>query len=101
MVDGLPERKFIVSPQDVAIARLSQPFVLMGSNPSLVGENIIVFLEYVAHGGSLVVKDASSTALTGTITETLDLTASPLRVDGGVILTATVKIAKGFYVVVK
>lgn len=101
MVDGLPERTFVVSPQDVAIARISQPFVLMGSNPAFVGANMIVFLEYVAHGGSLVVKDASSSALTGTITDTLDLTASPLRVDGGVVLTGTVKIAKGFYIVVR
>jgi len=98
--NGLPrsQNRIILSPQDIASARLNNQFAVYGTDPSFTGDNKIVFLEYVAHGGSLVIKDKDSNAVSGTITGTLDLSCAPMRLDGGVVLTGSVLIAKGFFI---
>ncbi len=100
-VDGLPrytERKQLTE-RDLELARINNQFILEGTDPSKVADNIIIFLEYVAHGGSLQISDKDDTTIGGTVTETLDLTKAPMRLDGGVKLTGTVLLAKGFYIV--
>ena len=38
----------------------------------MTGHKLIIFIEYVQHGGSLVIQDKDSQPVTGTVTETLE-----------------------------
>ena len=93
---GIPARQ--IDGQTLYTPKINNQFVLFGASPSLLGDDIIVFLEYMEGSGGVIVKDKNSAAISGTLIAPLDLSSSPIRLDGGVIFTGTVLIAKGYYI---
>lgn len=97
MAYGLPDTKANITHEMINQARAENPFVLSGTDPSLTDDKIIVFLDMVC-SSSFVISDKEDYAISGTLTANLDMTASPLRVDGGVKLTGEILFAKGFFI---
>lgn len=101
---GLPDVRpnRILSEMDIASARLNSQFLLKGINPSipskLANKDVIVFLEYVQASTTIELQDANSISIVAGIVSPLDLTRSPLRIDGGLKIVGTVLIAKGFVI---
>lgn len=102
MIDGLPigNPRRVIDGNTLKSARANNQFAISGSNPTLKRADIIVFLEYVSATGTFILKDYNGVAVSTAITGPLDFTAAPLRLDGGIEITGTVTIAKGFYVVI-
>lgn len=96
-VDGLPRAKQFQHLEGLDVARTNNQFVLRSPDLELLTPEGTVMLEYV-QGTNFVVQDANGVAVTGTIPSALDLAYAPLRLDGGVKLTGTVLIAKGYVV---
>lgn len=80
--------------------KINNQFVLTGVNPAVGSLDLVYFLEYV-QGTNFTIKDRDGNAVTGVIPSLLDLTKAPLRMEGGITITGTVLIAKGFSVVAK
>lgn len=111
VVNGLPKsrrpRKYSQSELDKAKA--NNQFVIQGTNPVYPGnfpdgKDIIVFLEYVQSTGTFTIEgidDTTTKVLTGAVVSSMELSHSPLRLDGGVKLNGTILIAKGFYLIVE
>lgn len=88
--------------------KLDNQFLLQGTDPTFPQgfpntEDVIVFLEYVQASTTYTIEGAVVGVLTGSLASTipLDLTHSPLRLDGGVKLNGTILMAKGFWLPVK
>ena len=103
--NGLPkfkEKRYSFTQADLDFAKINNPFILKGTDPKFIeigsNDKLIVFLEYVQHGGSLVIKDKNGVAISDTITEILEIDHSPLRMEGGIELTGIIKFAKGYYI---
>ncbi len=98
-INGLPQgtHRPILTDHEIVVGQLNNQFVLNGNDPSFIGNNIIVFLEQV-NSTSFVINDKDGIAISDTITEPINLTASPMRIDGGVQLSGSIAFAKGFYI---
>ncbi len=89
-----------ISKEDIEQAAINNQLTLSGASPEFIEANAIIFLEYVEYtANSLVVKNGAGEAKSGTLVGTiLNLTKAPLRLEGGVILTGAVTLAKLFYI---
>lgn len=111
VVDGLPKsgRHRLYSQIELDHARNNNKFLIRGTNPVFPGaltsdHDIIVFLEYVQSSTTFTISGIDGDTvviLTDSIVSPMDLTHAPLRLDGGVLLTGTILIATGFYLIVK
>lgn len=98
---GLPfsTPRIPVNGNGVEFAKFNDQVLLSGSDPEFVNSDMIFFLEYLYGTGSVQMKDRAGNNVGAAITApALDFSHAPIRFDGGIKLTGTILIAKGFFI---
>jgi hypothetical protein len=102
-VNGLPNNGQAWATADIDAARFKNQFAIAGGtglkSPYHDDENASLFLEYVYADGVFNILDKDGVAIYTGVPATLDLSHSPIRIDGGFSLTgATFAVVKGFVI---
>jgi hypothetical protein len=102
LINGLPRANVVthLDPNEIALARINNQFVLKGTDPLFVGDDIVVFLEHVQAGAAFTINDCNNNPVAAGVSTPLHLWGAPMRLNGGVKLVGSIQIAKGFYLVV-
>ena len=98
--NGLPrfvEKFYQFSDYSLQSAKYSNQFALTGNNPEFVGD-FIVFLEAIIAPSTIKIQNAKGENVFDTINTTVLNLVIPIRLDGGVKISGTVSLVKGFFV---
>lgn len=88
-----------VSQSDIEAARLNNQIILVGQNIHFISEDSIVFLEYAeSNGGEFMIMDRDNRPESGPINSPLNLVASPMRLNNGVVFNGDMTFVKIFII---